>query len=1304
MKRSFLWLLLLFSVSALLAAPSVFNYQGKLTDAAGAGINDLLDMTIKIYDSPTGGTLLDQYDTTNVAVVKGLFDIQYEVDLGLDDLSGELYLELELEGGYTMIPRVRIAAVPFALAAMYVDSANHAVNADSVGGYSALQLLPNTLQGAYDEGGAGAGRRIDAVSGPVDIRTAYIGPADGRAMEIRTNDNIETALYVYNAGTGPAIFCSGDLRLNGTIWSNSDVKIQLDKNADPTNSEFFVVNDTGATVFSVNEHGDAVIIGELDPKSVTFMPQAVIPTGIKGKVYFDDAEGKLKWHDGTAWQDFGTGGGTGDYIENQIATTQDADFWVEREGAFGVVTVGTETDVLTEGFEGGVIPPTGWTQNYVSGTNDWELGPTGTTASSVHSGAACAVFRGNYTNYVTELISPSIDLSGFPAGSVTFEFWHMQPDWSGDQDTLAVYYSSDGGANWNYLESWGGSVTTYQHRTYVLPDLSNNYMVKFYAFENWGYGVHLDDIRIYNTEYSEPSPRIIAQGSTGNIALLDPAGDVVFDGVGLKSPGGAGVVGYDNATSGLAASDVQAAIDELAAIDPITSLDVLWAGDFADYSDTILAMDNLYINGELIADSIQAFGDTIYLDDHISVDGCGVFGGGVAPSTILYSESFDGGSTPSGWAETGATGSAAITYLTTSVHPTGITPSDGSHMAVFNSWTASTGNQIQLEQTAGFSTVGYSGIIVYLDIYHDMGFTNLDSVVLQYSTDGTTWNPVKRWLRYDGTFGWASEWVALPSGADNQPNLYLALLFVSAYGNDIHVDNLVVRAPTGAAPPAVEICSGGISADGDIEGGTFTLNGVTITDWPSGGGTSDLDTLWTPHGSTFDTMVAMAQFKVFGELIADSIQAVGNIIEMDDSVNIVGGVSLGGDSTYRDDWEPEYVITVGKDNADFETIQDAVAAVLFNGWRSVLIDVAPGIYPVPSALTIPDEVHLRGSGANATTIIADINIRGKVSYINFMTSPVVLANGAQAIHCTFEDNTITIDDSRADNCVFKTRETMLNIRSNSALSGCEIQRNVDIEGVCVISDALMFGTTTVHGPSTQVDFNGCVVSGGNIIVNADASIFVEACLFLAGEVDIAPAITIMLGSAEIKANHFIDRNMNAINIMGGSANILSNDFIRCGKNMDSQGAIFALGSFREFNIIGNHIDGQGLSMSPGIQAMGSASSEGLIKDNVIERHITGVRLSGMNQIGNAMPVNSNIIRKNQNDGLVIEAGNYLLTHNVLTNNNLAGALFNDLMIQTTTVVASHNVVDSYTSVVSPVPGAFNTQSSGMIWGLNGQLP
>lgn len=167
--------------------------------------------------------------------------------------------------------------------------------------------------------------------------------------------------------------------------------------------------------------------------------------------------------------------------------------------------------------------------------------------------------------------------------------------------------------------------------------------------------------------------------------------------------------------------------------------------------------------------------------------------------TVLVTESFEnGGSLPSGWTtETVADpGTDPVVYfVTSSLHPSGLSATDGSYFARFNSYTSSNGAQTRLKQTTGFSTTGLSNISVSFDWSVDASYSSSnDYITVQYSTDGSNWtsvgSPIYRYS-VSGT-SWTNQSVDLPVGAENQSAVYLGFLFTSAYGNDCHLDNVSV--------------------------------------------------------------------------------------------------------------------------------------------------------------------------------------------------------------------------------------------------------------------------------------------------------------------------------------------------------------------------------------------------------------------------------------------------------------------------------------------------------------------------------
>ncbi|MDF1544987.1 MAG: GEVED domain-containing protein [bacterium] len=105
-------------------------------------------------------------------------------------------------------------------------------------------------------------------------------------------------------------------------------------------------------------------------------------------------------------------------------------------------------DLLSEGFEGGLVPPTGWT-NTVNNPYTWESDSYAPYEGTYY--ASC-FYDESYSGTQDEwLISPSIDLtSGGSAWTLSF-FWQGSYYWSVDPNPncdLEVYFSTDGGATW----------------------------------------------------------------------------------------------------------------------------------------------------------------------------------------------------------------------------------------------------------------------------------------------------------------------------------------------------------------------------------------------------------------------------------------------------------------------------------------------------------------------------------------------------------------------------------------------------------------------------------------------------------------------------------------------------------------------------------------------------------------------------------------------------------------------------------------------------------------------------------------
>jgi len=173
---------------------------------------------------------------------------------------------------------------------------------------------------------------------------------------------------------------------------------------------------------------------------------------------------------------------------------------------------------------------------------------------------------------------------------------------------------------------------------------------------------------------------------------------------------------------------------------------------------------------------------------------------GMAQTTLL-TESFDGGTgqtPPTGWSTELVSGGNYTYFFASGTYPS-VTPYDGTGLVEFNSWDANTGVTNRLKRTTALSTVGYTNVAIDFAWYEDNIYTNNDRVEVQWSTDGSTWNTEATFARYNSVTGWKIKNVALPSGAQGQATLYIAFNFISAYGNNCHLDLAHV---TGVAPPA----------------------------------------------------------------------------------------------------------------------------------------------------------------------------------------------------------------------------------------------------------------------------------------------------------------------------------------------------------------------------------------------------------------------------------------------------------------------------------------------------------------------
>src|SRR5574344_2191405 len=184
----------------------------------------------------------------------------------------------------------------------------------------------------------------------------------------------------------------------------------------------------------------------------------------------------------------------------------------------------TASNPFIEGFESTSIPSC-WTQVYVNGAHPWvyQAGadPGGTTKIA-HTGSYNAAFVHMSYNTVTKLVSPVLDLSSIP--NVQMSFYHFQQNWGSDQDYLKVYYRTSSSSPWTLLTQYTNSITSWTQELVTLPNPSATYQVAFEATDNYGRGVALDDVSIFQMPTCTKPTAITATSitvSSASISLTD---------------------------------------------------------------------------------------------------------------------------------------------------------------------------------------------------------------------------------------------------------------------------------------------------------------------------------------------------------------------------------------------------------------------------------------------------------------------------------------------------------------------------------------------------------------------------------------------------------------------------------------------------------------------------------------------------------------------------------------------------------------------------------------------------------------
>ncbi|RYE22972.1 MAG: T9SS type A sorting domain-containing protein, partial [Sphingobacteriales bacterium] len=145
----------------------------------------------------------------------------------------------------------------------------------------------------------------------------------------------------------------------------------------------------------------------------------------------------------------------------------------------------------------------------------------------------------------------------------------------------------------------------------------------------------------------------------------------------------------------------------------------------------------------------------------------------------------------------------ALTWETSTAHPSGFSPFEGTRMVRFNSYSCQDGAKIRLISMA-LNTSTNTSVDVDFKWFESPTYpSDPNSIQIQYSLDGSTWvNAGTAISQYSsGSAAWKSKTVTLPAGAAGQNLVFVGFLFQSDYGDDCYLDAVRIRETPTCYPP-----------------------------------------------------------------------------------------------------------------------------------------------------------------------------------------------------------------------------------------------------------------------------------------------------------------------------------------------------------------------------------------------------------------------------------------------------------------------------------------------------------------------
>lgn len=248
MKRSAPWIVLataLITLPALGAMPQTISYQGVLTDGSGVIVPDgPHNFAFSLFTVPSGGAAVWGPENHNgIAVTRGGFDVLLgsvsPLTLPFDQ---QYYLQIAVDGGAPLLPRVALASSPYSLRAKIAEetfaysttSATTTINSiwtpysggsvvvNAPGpGYVVVDadfwLLINHTNGIKDQAMVGISTNP---SGPAGFPGLWVGQVSSSSPSEGSYDLSGHVQYVFPVGPGPLTFWLIGIMSSGQDFSD----------------------------------------------------------------------------------------------------------------------------------------------------------------------------------------------------------------------------------------------------------------------------------------------------------------------------------------------------------------------------------------------------------------------------------------------------------------------------------------------------------------------------------------------------------------------------------------------------------------------------------------------------------------------------------------------------------------------------------------------------------------------------------------------------------------------------------------------------------------------------------------------------------------------------------------------------------------------------------------------------------------------------------------------------------------------------------------------------------------------------